>query len=80
MRDSRTRSSVLRLLFAMLLASVLAPGAVHAMALAYIDPLSGSVLLQVIAAGVLGAIFTTKSFLARARGAARAAWAKITRR
>jgi hypothetical protein len=50
------------------------------MALAYIDPLSGSVRLKVIAAGVLGAIFTTKSFLARARGAARAAWAKITRR
>lgn len=80
MRDSQTRGSVLRLLSALLLASVLAPGAVHAMALAYIDPLSGSVLLQVIAAGVLGAIFTTKSFLVRVRGAARAAWAKITRR
>ena len=48
--------------------------------MAYIDPLSGSVLLQVIVAGVLGAIFTTKSFLVRVRGAARAAWAKITRR
>jgi hypothetical protein len=50
------------------------------MALAYIDPLSGSVLLQVIAAGVLGAIFTTKTFLAKMRGAARAAWSKLSRK
>ncbi len=48
--------------------------------MAYIDPLSGSVLLQVIAAGVLGAIFTTKSFLVRVRGIARSAWAKIIRK
>lgn len=50
------------------------------MALAYIDPLSGSVLLQVIAAGVLGAVFTTKSFVAKVRGVARSAWAKIARK
>jgi hypothetical protein len=50
------------------------------MAMAYIDPLSGSVLLQVIAAGVLGAILSTKTFLAKVRGAARAAWSRITRK
>lgn len=48
--------------------------------MAYIDPLSGSVLLQVIAAGVLGALFTTKSFLAKVRGAARAAWSRLSRK
>jgi hypothetical protein len=72
--------TLLGVLFACLLGSLLVPYPLHAVALAYIDPLSGSVLLQVIVAGVLGAIFTTKSFLARVRGAARAAWAKITRR
>lgn len=72
--------TLLGVLSGCLLGSLLVPHALHAMALAYIDPLSGSVLLQVIAAGVLGAIFTTKSFLARVRGAARSAWAKITRR
>jgi hypothetical protein len=50
------------------------------MALAYIDPLSGSVLLQVIAAGVLGMIFSTKSFLLRVRGAARAVWSRFSRK
>ena len=63
-----------------LLASLIVPGALYGMALAYIDPLSGSVLLQVIAAGVLGAIFSTKSFLAKVRVAARAAWSKLTRK
>jgi hypothetical protein len=48
--------------------------------MAYIDPLSGSVLLQVIAAGVLGAIFTTKNFLAKVRDVARSAWIKIARK
>jgi hypothetical protein len=80
MRELNTRDSVLRLLLALFLASMLAPSAVHAMALAYIDPLSGSVLLQVIAAGVLGALFTTKTFLAKLRGAARAAWSKLSRK
>ena len=46
----------------------------------YIDPVSGSVLLQVLAAGVLGALFSTKAFLARLRGYIRAAWMKLTRR
>lgn len=71
---------MLRTLCALLLASVLVPGAVYGMALAYIDPLSGSVLLQVLAAGVLGALFTTKAFLAKVRAYARAAWAKFTRK
>ncbi len=64
----------------LVLLSLCLPRPLHAMALAYIDPLSGSILLQVIAAGVLGAILTTKSFLAKVRGAARAAWSRITRK
>jgi hypothetical protein len=48
--------------------------------MAYIDPLSGSVLLQVIAAGVLGAVFSTKTCLAKARGVARAVWSKLARK
>lgn len=79
-RSFPIKFSLFRPLCALLLASVLIPGALHAMALAYIDPLSGSVLLQVIAAGVLGAIFTTKSFLAKMRVAARAAWSKFSRK
>ena len=77
---SRFRITVPSLLCAFVLASGLAPDALHAMALAYIDPLSGSVLLQVIAACVLGALFSTKTFLAKMRGAARAAWSKLSRK
>lgn len=70
----------LRYLCLLVVASLIAPRAAHAMALAYIDPLSGSVLLQVIAAGVLGAIFSTKAFMARVKGAARSAWSRIARK
>ncbi len=80
MRESRGRTSLLRPVCFLVLASLVVPQALHAMAMAYIDPLSGSVLLQVIAAGVLGAILSTKTFLAKVRGAARAAWSRITRK
>ena len=64
----------------LLLASAIVPAPAFGMALAYIDPLSGSVLLQLLAAGVLGALFSTKSFLARMRGYARNIWTKLTKR
>lgn len=80
MRAPHIRTSLLRYLCVLIFAWLIAPRAAHAMALAYIDPLSGSVLLQVIAAGVLGALFTTKSLLAKVRGAARAAWSKLSRK
>jgi hypothetical protein len=36
---------------------------------AYLDPGTGSVILQVVAAGVLGALFTFKNYLRAAKGA-----------
>lgn len=45
-----------RLLFILLSSHLLAPPTAHA----YIDPLSGSVLLQALIAGVLGAIVSIK--------------------
>ena len=78
--ESDIKSYLLRVLCALMLASALMPDAAYGMALAYIDPLSGSVLLQVLAAGVLGALFSTKAFFAKVRGFARAAWTKLKRR
>lgn len=52
--------------FAVALGVVLAvsvPESAHA----YLDPGTGSVILQVVAAGVLGAIFTFKSYLRAAK-------------
>lgn len=48
----------------MLLASVVPGSAFGAvmMSLAYVDPLSGSVILQVLAAGILGGAFAVKRF------------------
>lgn len=80
MRDPRIGTSILRHLCILVLASLIIPEALRAMALAYIDPLSGSVLLQVIAAGVLGAIFSTKTFVAKVRGAARSVWSRLARK
>ncbi len=50
------RSVGLRLLFVLVASHLLAPPAAHA----YIDPLSGSVLLQALIAGVLGALVSIK--------------------
>ena len=72
--------SLIGTLCALLLASAFVPDALYGAAMAYIDPLSGSVLLQVLAAGLLGALFSTKAFLAKARGYARAVWTKLTRK
>jgi hypothetical protein len=42
--------------------------------MAYIDPGAGSFVLQVIAAGVLTAMFTAKSWWHRARERVRSLW------
>jgi hypothetical protein len=54
--NTPARSVGLRLLFVLVVSHLLAPPAAHA----YIDPLSGSVLLQALIAGVLGAIVSIK--------------------
>jgi hypothetical protein len=55
-------SGPLRLALLMLALSLLVPGP----AAAYIDPLSGSILLQVLAAGFFATAFTVKRFWRRA--------------
>jgi hypothetical protein len=60
-------SDVLRITAALLLASVVAPSSAYA----YIDPLSGSAILQALAAGVLAGLFMMKSYWHRAKEALR---------
>jgi hypothetical protein len=50
--------TTLTTLFVLLLATAVFPSAAHA----YLDPGTGSVILQVLVAGVLGALFTIKSW------------------
>jgi hypothetical protein len=58
---------------AILLASAIAPPPAHA----YIDPVSGSIILQVIAAGALAAAFTFKRFTLKVRETIRSLWIRI---
>ena len=62
-----------------LLAAVLALLVLPAPAHAYIDPISGSIILQVLAAGILAATFTLKRFWAQVRTAARRVWGQVRR-
>ena len=62
-----------------LLAAVLAVLVLPAPAHAYIDPISGSIILQVLAAGVLAATFTLKRFWAQVRTKARRVWGQVRR-
>lgn len=55
-RHPTSPSRSVDLLLALLVASLLAPRSAHA----YVDPLSGSLILQVLAAGVLSFVFTMK--------------------
>src|SRR5437867_1486964 len=48
--------SVIRLMLLLSIHSLIAPRAAHA----YVDPVSGSMIFQILAAGVIGAAFTTK--------------------
>ena len=47
--------------------------------LAYIDPVSGSIILQVLAAGALAGMFTVKRFWAHLRDRARRVWSLVRR-
>jgi hypothetical protein len=45
--------------------------------LAYVDPVSGSVILQVASAGILAAAFTFKSWWGKAKEIGRRGWQRI---
>lgn len=47
--------------------------------LAYIDPLSGSVMLQVASAGILAAMFTFKTWWGKAKELGRRGWRRVRR-
>jgi uncharacterized membrane protein YoaK (UPF0700 family) len=72
----RHRARVLQLFCLLTLVSILAPGRAHA----YVDPSTGSILLQVLVAGALGAAFTVKQWWQRVATAARQLRARVTRR
>jgi hypothetical protein len=65
-----------RLLCLLLLLSILAPPRAHA----YVDPSSGSIMIQVLVAGALGAAFTVKQWWGRATAAAKQLRNRVTRR
>jgi len=46
----------------------------------YVDPQAGSILFQVIVAGLLGAAFTVKRWWAQVTGALSALFARLARR
>jgi hypothetical protein len=62
-----------RVFWFLLLVSLAAPAGAHA----YIDPTSGSVILQVAAAGILGALFTFKSWWSKAIALTRSGWRRV---
>jgi hypothetical protein len=69
------QSRVLRLLCYLTLVSILVPGTAHA----YVDPSTGSILLQVLVAGVLGAAFTVRQWWGRLATAVRQLRDRATR-
>jgi hypothetical protein len=70
------RVKVLRVLGYLTLVSILMPPRAHA----YVDPSTGSIIIQVLVAGVLGAAFTVKQWWGRVAGAARQLRDRVTRR
>ena len=64
----------LRFLIALCLVSVLTPRP----ALAYIDPVAGSVMLQVLIAGALGALFAFKQAGAAVKMTLSRIWRRLT--
>lgn len=48
--------------------------------LIYVDPFSGSVMLQVASAGIMAAIFTFKSWWGKVKELGRRGWWRIRRR
>ena len=69
------RGRVLRLLGFLTLVSILAPGRAHA----YVDPATGSMVIQVLVAGALAAAFTVKQWWGRVATAARQLRDRVTR-
>jgi len=65
---------LLRFLIALCLAGILTP----APALAYIDPVAGSVMLQVLIAGVLGALFAFKQAGFAVKSTLSRIWRRLT--
>jgi hypothetical protein len=65
---------LLRFLIVLCLAGVLTPRP----ALAYIDPVAGSVMLQVLIAGVLGALFAFKQAGAAVKMTISRIWRRLT--
>ena len=65
---------LLRFLIALCLVGVLTPTP----ALAYIDPVAGSVMLQVLIAGVLGALFAFKQAGAAVKMTIARIWRRLT--
>ena len=65
---------LLRFLIALCVVSLVAP----APALAYIDPVAGSVMLQVLIAGVLGALFAFKQAGAAVKMTISRLWRRLT--
>ena len=65
---------LLRFLIALCLVGIVAP----APALAYIDPVAGSVMLQVLIAGALGALFAFKQAGAAIKMSISRLWRRLT--
>ncbi len=59
---------------ALLVGGVIAPPSAHA----YVDPASGSIILQIAAAGFLAAIYTFKRFWFRIGQTLRSVWTRLT--
>jgi hypothetical protein len=57
----------------LVLVSLAAPAPAHA----YVDPFSGSVILQIASAGILAAAFTFKSWWRRAKELGRWGWRRV---
>jgi hypothetical protein len=47
--------------------------------MAYVDPTSGSVMLQIAAAGALTALFTARTWWDRVKHLARSGWERLRR-
>lgn len=73
--DSPVRAG-LRLGICLLLASVVVPEPAYG----YIDPISGSIILQVVAAGFLAAVFSIKGLWRRVLASIQSALARVSKR
>jgi NhaP-type Na+/H+ or K+/H+ antiporter len=71
--DRRILLQAVKLAFGFVLISAALPVPAYA----YVDPISGSIILQVIAAGALAAAYTFKRFTHSIRETARGIWARV---